>query len=115
MYESDKPYATANAAMLGSAKMIGAGMANAIKQPEKPRLHHQIDHLLKVLSHCHEMANGIERFADRILGPVPQDVGKSAERAPSDTIERRLAELSEMAEGLAQRLQHAQQRLDSAA
>jgi hypothetical protein len=112
MYESDKPYATANAAL---GRMSGAGMANAIKQPEKPRLHQQIDHLMKVLAACHDSANGIERFADRILGPVPQDVSKAAERAPADSIDRRLVELTEMAEGLAQRLQYAQQRLDSAA
>jgi len=74
----------------------------------------QIEQLNRALAGCHELANRLEMVADRILGPVPQDVSKE-ETAPSpDTIERRMADMISYAEGLSSRLMHASSRLDSA-
>ena len=81
---------------------------------DKPRISMQIEQLNKVLASCHEVANNLERAADRILGPVPQDVSK-AETAPSpDTIERRMADVVGFAEGLSSRLMNVSTRINSA-
>lgn len=81
---------------------------------EKPRLAQQLDQLEKTLSGCHELANNIERVADRILGTEPQGVSETAGKPPVDTIERRFADAIGYAEALHQRLMHASQRLNSA-
>jgi hypothetical protein len=60
------------------------------------------------------VAGNVERVADRILGPTPQDAGKAVPTPPSDTIERKLAEAICYAEGLYERLHAASNRLNAA-
>lgn len=81
---------------------------------DKPRIAHQIEQLSKVLSSCHQHAGELELVADRILGPTPQDTSKSPGSPPSDTIEHKLEEAINYAEGLSARLQTASARLNSA-
>src|SRR5260221_7578227 len=88
-----------------------SGRNNAI---DKPRIQTQLDQLAKVLSACHESANSIDRVADRILGPTPQDASKGGEKPPVDTVERKLGEAIAWAENLCTRLQGVSNRLNSA-
>lgn len=95
----------------------GHGIARSGVSPktaDKPRLAQQLEQLSKVLSSCHLGAGEIENAADRILGPVPQDVSKAEPTPPTETIERKFAELIGYAESLSARLQHASSRLNSA-
>lgn len=94
----------------GSVNRISSGPKTA----DRPRLSMQLDQLGKVLAECHNCAGAIEQAADRVLGPTPQEAEKSIAVPPADTIERRLAELIGIAEVLGVRLQHANNRLDSA-
>lgn len=93
-----------------------AGRPDAAKlaTPEQPRLYQQVDQLMKVLAGCHDAAGRLERVADRIIGPVPEKVQTSDGRASQETLERRLAEIVSIAEGLSGRLNNTSQRLDSA-
>lgn len=95
----------------------GHGIARSGVSPktaDRPRLAMQLEQLSKVLGECHSVAGSIEQAADRILGPVPQEAEKTPGNPPSETIERRFAELIGVAEMLSARLQHANSRLGSA-
>jgi hypothetical protein len=81
---------------------------------EKPRIATQLDQLEKVLQECHAITSGVESAASRLLGPVPEEAGKTAGRPPSSSVEQRFAELIGIAEGLAHRLGQASQRLNQA-
>lgn len=93
---------------------IAGDVRSSPKAADRPRLSMQLEQLAKVLAECHHNAGNIEQAADRILGPVPQNVEKQVCTPPSDTIERRLAELIGVAEGLNGRLQDANNRLGTA-
>lgn len=91
-----------------------AGQANTLKAADKPRIVQQIEQLEKVLSSCHQSASDLEHVADRILGPTPQDTAKASPTPPSDTIERKLDQVINYAEGLSARMVNASQRLNAA-
>jgi hypothetical protein len=93
----------------GTGQMAGNPSAIA-----KPRLHEQIETLNKTLAVCHQSARDLEQIADRILGPVPENVSKDAPKPATDTIERKLTETQENLDALSGRLLHAVQRLNSA-
>jgi hypothetical protein len=100
---------------VGSGKVSGAYRDSpAMAQIEKPRLAQQLDQLEKVLQECHGITGNVESAASRLIGAVPEDGAKNAGRPPSSSIDQRLAELIGIAEGLAQRIGHASQRLNSA-
>lgn len=92
------------------------GISNAPRAvADKPRLQSQLDQLEKTLEGCHSAASRIEQAADRLTGPKPQDVAKTAERPAPHSVEQRLAMLIGVCEGLAGRLNDASSQLDAAA
>lgn len=92
-----------------------APQGRALKVPsDKPRLLDALERLSKTLSMCHEHAGSLEHVADRVLGPVPQDVSKGEAVSPPDNIERRLLDAISYAENLAGRLHNTVTRLNSA-
>jgi hypothetical protein len=73
-------YSTAHAAAQGQGYADQPAKITAI---EKPRIVQQLDQLAKALSACHDLATNVERAADRILGPVPQDEAKAVPTPPA--------------------------------
>jgi hypothetical protein len=114
MYESDKPYAEANATQQGR-RYIGGTVPMPTAAPiEKPRLAQQLDQLDKVLVECHQIAGSVEQAVDRILGPVPQDCAKEGPAPVPSSVEQKMALAINYAENLMRRLGNASQRLNSA-
>ena len=114
MEYGNQTYPNNAAEVLGRFKSAGNITAGANATADKPRIQQQIDQLGKVLTACHQTAHALERVADRLLGPVPENEAKDAGRPPAGNIEQRLAEAIGYAEMLEHRLMGALRRLDSA-
>lgn len=111
-----QPQPAAKEALQGTQNrgMLGSAGGDAINAIEKPRIALQLDQLEKVLAECHAITSSVEGAANRILGPTPETGEKTAGRPPMSSLEQRFADIISMAEGLAHRLGHASQRLNSA-